>query len=161
MTSPPPTLLWCLLLFFSHEHIEIVVTKDGEPAFFRQREGPFFPSLRILHRCMISCIFLAFYRCMCYCICCLRFVRKSIFKFFHYVVLISCCKCIIMLWMVVCLLSPMILMDSEIKSIYLLISCNLSSMYEIILLVCMSVCYLPLCSISQKVLVGFEWNMFC
>jgi len=36
---------------FSHEHIEIVVTKDGEPVFFRQREGPFFPSLRLLHRC--------------------------------------------------------------------------------------------------------------
>lgn len=33
-----------------HEHIEIVVTKDGDPVFFRQREGPFFPSLRLLHK---------------------------------------------------------------------------------------------------------------
>ena len=41
---------------FSHEHIEIIVTKDGEPVLFRQREGPFFPSLRLLHKCkMLLC----------------------------------------------------------------------------------------------------------
>jgi PUA domain protein len=33
-----------------HEHIEIIITKDGEHVFFRQRDGPFFPTLRLLHK---------------------------------------------------------------------------------------------------------------
>jgi len=42
---------FCVCCCYSHEHIEIVVTKDGDPVFFRQRDGPFFPSLRLLHKC--------------------------------------------------------------------------------------------------------------
>lgn len=34
----------------SHEHIEIL-TVNGELLFFRQREGPFYPTLRLLHKC--------------------------------------------------------------------------------------------------------------
>lgn len=37
----------------SHEHIEIL-TVNGELLFFRQREGPFYPTLRLLHKCKIS-----------------------------------------------------------------------------------------------------------
>ncbi|KAE8584200.1 hypothetical protein XENTR_v10020859 [Xenopus tropicalis] len=33
-----------------HEHIEIL-TVNGELLFFRQREGPFYPTLRLLHKC--------------------------------------------------------------------------------------------------------------
>lgn len=36
----------------SHEHIEIL-TVNGELLFFRQREGPFFPTLRLLHKCKV------------------------------------------------------------------------------------------------------------
>lgn len=42
-----------LLLFYSHEHIEIL-TVNGELLFFRQREGPFYPTLRLLHKCKTS-----------------------------------------------------------------------------------------------------------
>lgn len=34
-----------------HEHIEILVNASGEHLFFRQRDGPFFPSLRLVHKC--------------------------------------------------------------------------------------------------------------
>lgn len=37
---------------YSHEHIEIL-TVNGELLFFRQREGPFYPTLRLLHKCKI------------------------------------------------------------------------------------------------------------
>lgn len=40
----------CFNLFSSHEHIEIL-TVNGELLFFRQREGPFYPTLRLLHKC--------------------------------------------------------------------------------------------------------------
>lgn len=48
---------WCSALFifcvhFSHEHIEIL-TVNGELLFFRQREGPFYPTLRLLHKCKL------------------------------------------------------------------------------------------------------------
>ncbi|NWW64033.1 MCTS1 protein, partial [Aleadryas rufinucha] len=33
-----------------HEHIEIL-TVNGELLFFRQREGIFYPTLRLLHKC--------------------------------------------------------------------------------------------------------------
>lgn len=36
----------------SHEHIEIL-TVNGELLFFRQREGPFYPTLRLLHKCTL------------------------------------------------------------------------------------------------------------
>ncbi|VCW77148.1 unnamed protein product [Gulo gulo] len=36
-------IVWC------HEHIEIL-TVNGELLFFRQREGPFYPTRNLLHR---------------------------------------------------------------------------------------------------------------
>ncbi|XP_052792323.1 malignant T-cell-amplified sequence 1-like [Mya arenaria] len=33
-----------------HEHIEILANQAGEPVFFRQRDGPFYPSLKLLHK---------------------------------------------------------------------------------------------------------------
>ncbi|GIX91317.1 malignant T-cell-amplified sequence 1 [Caerostris extrusa] len=33
-----------------HDHIEIIVGANGESLFFRQREGPYFPTLRLLHK---------------------------------------------------------------------------------------------------------------
>lgn len=49
-----PLLTLTLMAFFyssiSHEHIEIL-TVNGELLFFRQREGPFYPTLRLLHKC--------------------------------------------------------------------------------------------------------------
>ncbi|XP_031653042.1 malignant T-cell-amplified sequence 1 isoform X1 [Oncorhynchus kisutch] len=39
-----------------HEHIEIL-TVNGELLFFRQREGPFYPTLRLLHKCKTSALF--------------------------------------------------------------------------------------------------------
>ena len=35
---------------YSHEHIEILVVKN-ELLFFRQRDGPYLPTLRLLHKC--------------------------------------------------------------------------------------------------------------
>ena len=32
------------------EHVEIIIGKDGEILFFRQRDGPFFPTLKLLHK---------------------------------------------------------------------------------------------------------------
>lgn len=32
------------------DHIEILVTSNGTHLFFRQREGPYFPSLRLVHQ---------------------------------------------------------------------------------------------------------------
>ena len=44
-------LLICLFLSFSHEHIEMVAKADGEIIFFKQRDGPYFPALKLLHKC--------------------------------------------------------------------------------------------------------------
>ncbi|KAH9582843.1 Malignant T-cell-amplified sequence 1, variant 2 [Schistosoma haematobium] len=33
-----------------HEHVDLYSDSDGEVMFFRQREGPFIPSLRLLHK---------------------------------------------------------------------------------------------------------------
>lgn len=33
----------------SHDHINLVVV-DKEPVFFQQRDGPFYPTLRVLHK---------------------------------------------------------------------------------------------------------------
>ncbi|KAL5111885.1 hypothetical protein TcWFU_004026 [Taenia crassiceps] len=35
---------------FSHEHIELFADPSGEVIFFRQRDGPFVPSLKLLHK---------------------------------------------------------------------------------------------------------------
>ena len=40
-----------ILFDFSHEHIEILANGAGEPIFFRQRDGPYYPSLKLLHKC--------------------------------------------------------------------------------------------------------------
>ncbi|CAD6219178.1 GSCOCG00004843001-RA-CDS [Cotesia congregata] len=34
-----------------HDHIEIMVNGSGELLFFRQREGPWMPTLKLLHKC--------------------------------------------------------------------------------------------------------------
>merc|ERR1712227_436157 len=34
----------------SSEHIEIVASKSGELLFFRQRDGPWYPTLKLLHK---------------------------------------------------------------------------------------------------------------
>jgi len=33
-----------------HDHLEIIIGKDGELLFFRQRDGPFFPTLKLLQK---------------------------------------------------------------------------------------------------------------
>ena len=33
------------------DHIEILVNPTGEFLFFRHRDGPFMPSLRLVHKC--------------------------------------------------------------------------------------------------------------
>ncbi|XP_042910342.1 malignant T-cell-amplified sequence 1 [Parasteatoda tepidariorum] len=38
-----------------HDHIEIIVGANGELLFFRQREGPYFPTLRLLHKYPFIC----------------------------------------------------------------------------------------------------------
>ena len=43
-TSPSPP---------SHDHIEIM-SSQGELLFFRQRDGPYIPTLRLLHKCGYS-----------------------------------------------------------------------------------------------------------
>lgn len=35
-----------------HDHIEILVGASGEHLFFRQRDGPYFPALKLVHKCM-------------------------------------------------------------------------------------------------------------
>lgn len=49
-----------LLIPFSHDHIEVVVNTAGEYLFFKQRDGPYFPSLKLLHKCKrtVSIVFL-------------------------------------------------------------------------------------------------------
>lgn len=37
-------------MYFSHDHIEILVNGNGEQLFFRHREGQWMPSLRLLHK---------------------------------------------------------------------------------------------------------------
>lgn len=38
-----------------HDHIEIIVAPSGELLFFRQREGPYVPTLRLLHKYPFIC----------------------------------------------------------------------------------------------------------
>lgn len=37
-----------------HEHVEIVVGLNGDHLFFRQRDGQFYPSLKLIHKCSLS-----------------------------------------------------------------------------------------------------------
>ncbi|KAL4230061.1 Malignant T-cell-amplified sequence 1 [Mactra antiquata] len=39
-----------LKLVKCHEHIEILANSSGEPVFFKQRDGPYFPTLKLLHK---------------------------------------------------------------------------------------------------------------
>lgn len=39
-----------LKLVKCHEHIEMVTKSDGEVIFFRQRDGPYYPTLKLLHK---------------------------------------------------------------------------------------------------------------
>ena len=36
-----------------HDHIEVIVASNGEHLFFRQRDGLFFPTLKLLHKCKL------------------------------------------------------------------------------------------------------------
>ncbi|XP_077845660.1 malignant T-cell-amplified sequence 1 isoform X2 [Macaca mulatta] len=57
-----------------HEHIEIL-TVNGELLFFRQREGPFYPTLRLLHKCKVFYFyFLKFYSYLLLLIYCISFL---------------------------------------------------------------------------------------
>ncbi|KAH7969629.1 hypothetical protein HPB52_020521 [Rhipicephalus sanguineus] len=38
-----------------HDHVEILINGAGELLFFRQREGPYFPTLRLLHKYPFLC----------------------------------------------------------------------------------------------------------
>lgn len=44
-------LIFDLTNFGSHEHIEVLVGAGGDYLFFRHREGPWVPTLRLLHKC--------------------------------------------------------------------------------------------------------------
>lgn len=43
------------MIIFSHDHIEILISSSGEQLFFRHREGPWLPSLKLLHKCKSFC----------------------------------------------------------------------------------------------------------
>ncbi|KAI1291762.1 Malignant T-cell-amplified sequence 1 -like protein [Halotydeus destructor] len=38
-----------------HEHVEIMVNASGEHLFFKQRDGPFIPSLKLVHKYPFIC----------------------------------------------------------------------------------------------------------
>jgi len=38
-----------------HEHIEVVIGPNGEHLFFRQRDGPYLPTLKIVHKYPFIC----------------------------------------------------------------------------------------------------------
>ena len=40
-------------IYFSHEHIELLTAK-GAVLFFRQRDGPYMPCLKLLHKCRLA-----------------------------------------------------------------------------------------------------------
>ncbi len=40
----------CVCVLFSRDHIELMVVK-GEFVFFKQRDGPYIPTLKLLHKC--------------------------------------------------------------------------------------------------------------
>ncbi|KAA0194071.1 hypothetical protein HAZT_HAZT004796 [Hyalella azteca] len=44
-----------------HEHIEILARSDGELLFFRQREGQWMPTLRLLHQCKYCSCYITYY----------------------------------------------------------------------------------------------------
>ncbi len=44
----------------SQDHIELLTGSTGEPLFFKQRDGPFVPVLRLLHKCEPFLIIISF-----------------------------------------------------------------------------------------------------
>ena len=44
------SLDYALCMLCSHDHIELLV-KGSELLMFRQRDGPYIPTLRLLHKC--------------------------------------------------------------------------------------------------------------
>lgn len=46
-----------LIVDASHEHIEVLVGANGDFLFFRHREGPWVPTLRLLHKCKIMPVY--------------------------------------------------------------------------------------------------------
>ncbi|KAI2804859.1 hypothetical protein RDWZM_008133 [Blomia tropicalis] len=38
-----------------HDHIEVIINSTGDYLFFRQRDGPYFPSLRLIHKYPFMC----------------------------------------------------------------------------------------------------------
>src|SRR5437868_3903924 len=38
-----------------HEHIEVIVGSGGDFLFFRQRDGPYYPTLRLIHKYPFIC----------------------------------------------------------------------------------------------------------
>ena len=46
------TSCYSFFLLFSHDHIEIIAVKQ-ELLFFRQRDGPWIPALRLVHKCKL------------------------------------------------------------------------------------------------------------
>lgn len=45
----------CKYFCFSHDHIEVFIDKNNCPTFFKQRDGPLYPTLRLLHKCKFIC----------------------------------------------------------------------------------------------------------
>jgi hypothetical protein len=43
---------------FSHDHIEIICV-NSELLFFKQRDSPYYPTLRLLHQCELFNLFVA------------------------------------------------------------------------------------------------------
>lgn len=54
------TLYFTNIHFSSHDHLEILVNTAGELLFFRQREGPWMPTLKLFHKCIKIIFFLLF-----------------------------------------------------------------------------------------------------
>lgn len=44
-------LLKKLFTLNSQDHLELLCGSAGEPLFFKQRDGPYIPVLRLLHKC--------------------------------------------------------------------------------------------------------------
>lgn len=50
----PFSSLMCIkvnLFSLSHDHIEVIINSAGDYLFFKQRDGPYYPSLRLIHKC--------------------------------------------------------------------------------------------------------------
>ena len=65
---------------FSREHIEIVALQN-DLLFFKQRDGPYIPTLRLLHKCTLTS----------YCLSVCQFVCLSVCQFVCHSVCLSVC----------------------------------------------------------------------